>query len=468
MQKLEHWKYFHCVTMSHLAAFDAFCCELLLVALGAVDVVLLRDEALCADGVLAGAADEALLVPLPSLVLHLLHTCRPRMCLMKSTFVTLHLLTGLEDISTSVTSGGELGVIARSTVDSVRLWTKLLVHKTGSALRSCLFKCPLRFPILPCCRGSRPRANASLCMRGLLSRFQWSFHTRRSCWRTHSRNTTKGWKKKSVAFADISIIEPVSLILFSSPWCSRDGHRGGRTWKDIDENTEEKKWYIWYIRVAKVIYLIYRDGRDYVFDIQGWQRLCIWYRRVTKIRAHLCPARLSSQWWQNMASVSWTSSAGDLQVSQDQWQSVCWQELVQGFLSLDFHFYCKINWNIASYFRKVSGVLPVLAKLTPLPSQRILFLRPDLSNFSSLWGSILGSEVYDVFLTAFVDILRRRILLDWPIKHPSDPMFISPPLLLRRCMLPLAIKITGKLNFPRSCPAPALSMGWPRSVESRN
>ena len=91
-------------------------------------------------------------------------------------------------------------------------------------------------------------------------------------------------KKKSVAFADISIIEPVSLILFSSPWCSRDGHRGGRTWKDIDENTEEKKWYIWYIRVAKIIYLIYRDGRagimyliykgdkDYVFDIEGWQR----------------------------------------------------------------------------------------------------------------------------------------------------------------------------------------------------
>ena len=178
---------------------------------------------------------------------------------------------------------------------------------------------------------------------------------------------------------------------------------------------------------------------------------------MTKIRTHLCPARLSSQWWQNMASVSWTSSAGDLQVSQDQWQSVCWQELVQSFLSLDFHFYCKINWNTASYFRKVSGVLPVLAKLTPLPLQRILFLRPDLSNFSSLWGSILGSEVYDVFLTPFVDILRRRILLDWPIKHPSDPMFISPPLLLRRCMLPLAIKITGKLNFPRSA-LPQLSL----------
>ena len=74
MQKLEHWKYFHCVTMSHLAAFDAFCCELLLVALGAVDVVLFGDEALGADGVLAGAAHEALFMPLPGLVLHLLHT----------------------------------------------------------------------------------------------------------------------------------------------------------------------------------------------------------------------------------------------------------------------------------------------------------------------------------------------------------------------------------------------------------
>ena len=104
-----------------------------------------------------------------------------------------------------------------------------------------------------------------------------------------------------------------------------------------------------------MIYLIYKGGKDYIFDIQGWQRLYIWYRRMTKIRTHLCPARLSSQWWQNMASVSWTSSAGDLQVSQDQWQSVCWQELVQSFLSLDFHFYCKINWNTASYFRKVSG-----------------------------------------------------------------------------------------------------------------
>ena len=65
----------HCVTvtMSHLAAFDAFCCELLLVALGAVDVMLFGDEALGADGVLASAAHETLFMPLPGLVLHLLH-----------------------------------------------------------------------------------------------------------------------------------------------------------------------------------------------------------------------------------------------------------------------------------------------------------------------------------------------------------------------------------------------------------
>ena len=66
----------HTSLRDHLAALDALCGKLLLVTLGAVDVVLLRDEALGADGVLAGAADEALLVPLTSLILHLLHTCR--------------------------------------------------------------------------------------------------------------------------------------------------------------------------------------------------------------------------------------------------------------------------------------------------------------------------------------------------------------------------------------------------------
>jgi len=92
----------HTSLRDHLAALDALCGKLLLVTLGAVDVVLLRDEALGADGVLAGAADEALLVPLTSLVLHLLHT-------------------SLEDVSTSVTASGKLGVIAGTAVDSVSL-----------------------------------------------------------------------------------------------------------------------------------------------------------------------------------------------------------------------------------------------------------------------------------------------------------------------------------------------------------
>merc|ERR1712233_8638 len=92
----------HTSLRDHLAALDALCGKLLLVTLGAVDVVLLRNEALGADGVLAGAADEALLVPLTSLILHLLHT-------------------SLEHISTSVTASGKLGVIAGTAVDSVSL-----------------------------------------------------------------------------------------------------------------------------------------------------------------------------------------------------------------------------------------------------------------------------------------------------------------------------------------------------------
>ena len=64
--------------------------------------MLLRDEALCADGVLAGAADEALLVPLPGLVLHLLHP-------------------GLEDVPAAVTAGGELSIVARPAVNTISL-----------------------------------------------------------------------------------------------------------------------------------------------------------------------------------------------------------------------------------------------------------------------------------------------------------------------------------------------------------
>jgi len=99
----------------YLATLDALGSKLFFIALGTVDIVLLGYEGLCADGVLAGAAHEALLVPLPGLVLHLLHSC-------------------FENISTPVTPGGELCIVARTAVDSVSLGAELLVHQAGPAL----------------------------------------------------------------------------------------------------------------------------------------------------------------------------------------------------------------------------------------------------------------------------------------------------------------------------------------------
>ena len=83
-----------------------------LITLSTVDVVLLGDEGLGPDGVLAGAADEALLVPLPGLVLHLLHP-------------------GLEDLPAAVTAGGELSVIARPAVNTISLIKRRSVLSTG-------------------------------------------------------------------------------------------------------------------------------------------------------------------------------------------------------------------------------------------------------------------------------------------------------------------------------------------------
>ena len=105
----------HSALGDHLATLDALCREFFLVAFGAVDVMLLGYEGLCADGVLAGAADEALLVPLPRLVLHLLH---PR----------------LEDVPASVAPRGELGVVAGAAVDPVRLGAELFVHQAAPTL----------------------------------------------------------------------------------------------------------------------------------------------------------------------------------------------------------------------------------------------------------------------------------------------------------------------------------------------
>jgi len=105
----------HSALGDHLAAFDALGGELVLVTLGAVDVVLLGDEGLRSNGIFTGAADETLFMPLPRLVLHLLHACS-------------------EDISTSVAASGELRIITRTTVNPVCLAAELLVHQAAPAL----------------------------------------------------------------------------------------------------------------------------------------------------------------------------------------------------------------------------------------------------------------------------------------------------------------------------------------------
>ena len=92
---------------ANLAALDTLRGELFFITFSTVDVVLLGDEGLGSDGVLAGAADEALLVPLSRLVLHLLHP-------------------GLEDVPAAVTPGGKLSIVARTAVNTVSLKTKVI------------------------------------------------------------------------------------------------------------------------------------------------------------------------------------------------------------------------------------------------------------------------------------------------------------------------------------------------------
>jgi len=94
---------------NNLVAFDTLCGKLVFVTLGTVDVMLLRNKRFGSDGVVAGAANEAFLVPLPRLVLHFLHACS-------------------ENIATSITTRGKLSIVARSTVDPIGFGTKLLVN----------------------------------------------------------------------------------------------------------------------------------------------------------------------------------------------------------------------------------------------------------------------------------------------------------------------------------------------------
>lgn len=99
----------HSASSDHLDTLDTLGSKLVLVTSSAVNIVLLGYEALSTNRIVTGAANKTLLMPLPSLVFHLLHPC-------------------FEHISTAVTSGCELCIITRPTVDPVSLGTKLFVH----------------------------------------------------------------------------------------------------------------------------------------------------------------------------------------------------------------------------------------------------------------------------------------------------------------------------------------------------
>lgn len=93
----------------YIFALNASGGELVLVAAGAVDLLFARDEALRPDWVLAHYAAEALLVPLPRFVFHLLGA-------------------STEHLSAAITAAGELGIVAVAAVDLVELRAELLVH----------------------------------------------------------------------------------------------------------------------------------------------------------------------------------------------------------------------------------------------------------------------------------------------------------------------------------------------------
>ena len=87
-----------------------------------------------------------------------------------------------------------------------------------------------------------------------LSQCQWFFHIRRSCWRTHSRST----------------------------WCSTGNPPGGHTLvQDI---------CIYQYQLSSVINYMLLEESSHEQETFGCR--------------YLCPARLSSHWWQNIASNS--------------------------------------------------------------------------------------------------------------------------------------------------------------------
>jgi len=100
----------HASARNDLVAFHATSCKLLFVAGSAVDLLLPGDEALGPDGRFADAAAEALLVPLPRLVLHLLGSSS-------------------EDLAATVASRSKLSIVAVATVNLVGFAAELLVYE---------------------------------------------------------------------------------------------------------------------------------------------------------------------------------------------------------------------------------------------------------------------------------------------------------------------------------------------------
>lgn len=104
----------HSTLSNNLITLDALGCELVLVAFSAINVMLLWDERLCANRIVTGAANKTLFVPLPCLVLHLLHACS-------------------ENVAAAITPGCKLGVITGSAINSIGFRAKLLVDQRRPA-----------------------------------------------------------------------------------------------------------------------------------------------------------------------------------------------------------------------------------------------------------------------------------------------------------------------------------------------
>lgn len=105
----------HTSTGDHLIALYATSGVFLLVALGAVNFLFAWDEALSSNRCLAHDATEALFVPLPCLVFHLLGTSP-------------------EDFTATIATGSELVIVATTAVDAVGFRAELFVDEGFAAV----------------------------------------------------------------------------------------------------------------------------------------------------------------------------------------------------------------------------------------------------------------------------------------------------------------------------------------------